>query len=197
MAFLTAAQHARTLSSNGAYFWFARPWSSLMTSMPPLAKWYAISASFATHVPIGFSAVIRSGPFMTPNTSLKPAVPNRGPRNLPSNALDKTKSSTITFSLIEVLPKITFRSCGSSLPEVSSLYRTTASHRVSPGSEGFTGWCNLRRKLSHFATTCSLIQVPGGTRAKGSSTVCSKQRASTISLAPASSGAETTYVTRK
>mmetsp|Transcript_9561 Transcript_9561/g.23607 ORF Transcript_9561/g.23607 Transcript_9561/m.23607 type:complete len:322 (+) Transcript_9561:2786-3751(+) len=126
----TAAAHARTRSSNGAYRWLARPWSSLMTSMPPLANAYAISASCATPVPMGLSAVISMGPTGTPHTWRRPRVPKRGPRNLPSSAGDSTRSITITCSLMDVLPKMTLSSCGSSPPAVSSEYRTTASHRA-------------------------------------------------------------------
>ena len=162
-----------------------------MMSMPPLAKSYAIAASFSTEVPIGFNAVMSIAPFGTPSASRRPLVPNLGPKNLPSSVGESVTSSTITFSLMEVLPKMTFRSCGSSPPEVSSLYRTTASHRTSPAA-GLEGCATRRRRLSHLATTCSLIHVPGGTSARGSSTVCSRHSASTISLAPASSGADTT-----
>ena len=60
------------------------------------------------------------GPLGTPRSSRSPFVPNLGPRNLPISVGDSSRSSTLTFSLIEVLPKITLRSCGSSPPEVSS-----------------------------------------------------------------------------
>ena len=195
-ALRTAAQHARTRSSYGAYLWFAKPWSSLMTSMPPNANRYAISASVATEEPIGFRAVISIGPLGTPKRSRRPAVPNRGPRNAFVSVGESVRSVTMTFSLMLVLPKMTFRSCGSSPPEVSSAYRTTASHRTSDAL-AFAGCVAARRRDSHFATTCSLIHVPGGTSARGSSTVCSRHSASTIARAPASSGAETAYVTRK
>ena len=116
----TAAAHATTRSSYGEYGWSARPWSSLTTSIPPLANLYAISASAAVELPIGFNAVMIIGPLGTPRSFRSPRTPNFGPGYAASTDGGAIKSATITPSFMDVFPKTTLISCEISFPAVSA-----------------------------------------------------------------------------
>mmetsp|Transcript_11938 Transcript_11938/g.39660 ORF Transcript_11938/g.39660 Transcript_11938/m.39660 type:complete len:220 (-) Transcript_11938:177-836(-) len=183
----TAAVHARTRWSYGAHGWSARPWSSLMMSMPPFANWYAIFAKSATDDPIGFSAVMIIGPNGTFTSFRNPSTPNLGPGYSLNTQSGIFKSATITPSFIEVFPKTTFMSCVISPPVVSVWYEI--SHRQLPFSPA------PGVNFSSRPTTCSRIHMPSGTRASGSSTVCSKQIARILARASFSLSATTSYTT--
>ncbi len=71
----TAPAIAATRSANGEYAWSARPWSSLMKSMPPRANCSASCASRAGGTPCGFSAEQVSARPNAPARRRRPSMP--------------------------------------------------------------------------------------------------------------------------
>ena len=117
LARATASAHRRTRSRKPANPWSARPWSSLMISIPPRANRYARSASPSADSPSGFNAVQRSGRCGTPSSARSPGRPNRGPRNDRSIDSGRSSRSARIPALMLMFPKSTFRSCVRSRPD--------------------------------------------------------------------------------
>ena len=78
-----------------------------------MANLYAISASAAVELPIGFSAVMIIGPRGTPSSLLQPrGRRTSGPGYAAStDGRQAIKSATITPSFMDVFPKTTLISC--------------------------------------------------------------------------------------
>ena len=69
---------------------------------------------------MGLSAVMSSGPWGTPRSARRPAIPNLGPGNRSVTPGPRIRSFTLTPDWMDELPNTTLMSCVSSPPADAS-----------------------------------------------------------------------------